>query len=68
MTPFTAAMVADGEFDLAGVDPSDEETVLAAWQYLVDTGMAWQLQGRVGRQAAAMLAAGVLTRPQENAA
>ena len=30
-------------------DTAEEE--IQAWQYLIDTGVAWQLQGWVGRQA-----------------
>jgi len=60
MDAFTAAMIADGEFEMVGVDPEDEETILAGWQYLVDTGMAWTLQGRIGRQARRMIEAGLL--------
>ena len=38
------------------VDSYDE--YLAAWQMLVDTGLAWQLQGSFGRTAAALIEAG----------
>ncbi len=39
-------------------DTAEEE--VKAWQFLVDTGMAWQLQGWFGRQAESMLAMGIL--------
>ena len=32
-------------------DPNDEYEALEAWQVLVDTDMAWKLQGRIGRTA-----------------
>jgi hypothetical protein len=37
----------------------DEETLISAWQHLIDTGMAWKLQGWFGRQAAALIEQGV---------
>jgi len=59
-TPFTAAMIAEGEFTLAGM-PASEETYIEAYQYLIDTGLAWTLQGSIGRQAAALIEAGHCT-------
>jgi hypothetical protein len=47
---FNATMIADGAWEMAGFEES-EENFLAAYQFLVDTGTAWQLQGRIGRQA-----------------
>ena len=41
-----------------GFEDGTEEEVLAAWQYLVDNGLAWSLQGWFGRMAAALLQAG----------
>lgn len=41
---------------------SDEETV-AFFQHLVNTGLAWQLQGSYGRTAQAMLEAGLISSP-----
>jgi hypothetical protein len=55
MDAFSATMIAEG------VEEADEETQIEAWQYLIDTGLAWSLQGCFGRQAAAMIEAGVCT-------
>jgi len=58
MTPFTATMIAEG------VEPADDDTVIEAWQYLIDTGLAWQLQGSFGRGAMAMIEAGHCHLPE----
>jgi hypothetical protein len=41
-----------------------EEEVLEAWQYLVDTGLAWSLQGWFGRTASDLIDAGIINQPQ----
>lgn len=38
-----------------------EAEVLAAWQHLVTTGLAWQLQGWFGRRAKELIDAGVIS-------
>lgn len=41
------------------VESTSEEQYVAAWQHLINTGLAWSLQGWFGRQAEAMIKAGV---------
>ena len=42
------------------IEAESEEQVIKAWQYLVDTGLAWQLQGWFGRTATALIKDGVI--------
>ena len=41
------------------VEPESEEQYIAAWQQLIDTGLAWTLQGWFGRRAVTMIEAGL---------
>ena len=43
----------------------DDDEVIAGFQHLVNSGLAWQLQGHYGRTAAALIRAGVVTDPRE---
>lgn len=52
MTAVTATMIAEGCIE------AETETVIEAWQYLIDTGLAWRLQGSFCRGAMAMIEAG----------
>ena len=54
MDTFTAIMI------LEGFEECDEETYLEAAQLLVDTGLAWQLQGFFGRICARLIEDGVI--------
>ena len=40
-----------------------EDEYLQAWQHLVDTGMAWQLQGWFGRRAQDLIDEGLINPP-----
>ena len=57
MDNFNAIGIAEGF-----LEPESEEQVIEAWQHLVDTGLAWQMQGSFGRMATAMIEQGVITR------
>jgi len=59
MTPYLAAGIAEG-FE----EPENEAQVVEAWQFLIDTGLAWQLQGWFGRRAMDLIEAGICTPPQ----
>jgi hypothetical protein len=54
MDNYTAVGIAEGFIEAEG-----EEQVVEAWQHLIDTGMAWTLQGFFGRTAAHLIEQGV---------
>lgn len=57
MDSYTAVGIAEGF-----IEADSEEQVIEAWQKLIDTGMAWQLQGWFGRQAMSLIDAGICHR------
>jgi fatty acid-binding protein DegV len=62
MDNFEATMIAEG------CQEADADQTQEAWQHLIDTGLAWQLQGWFGRQAKALIDAGVCHAAQAKAA
>ncbi|HUW45770.1 MAG TPA: hypothetical protein VMW50_08240 [Dehalococcoidia bacterium] len=55
MTNYMAVAIAEG------FEEGTEEEQIEAWQHLIDTGLCWQLQGWFGRQANALIEAGICT-------
>jgi hypothetical protein len=55
MDNFNAVGIAEGFIE------GTEEEQIAAWQYLHDTGLAYQLQGFFGRTAQSLLRQGVIS-------
>lgn len=47
-------------------DEQTEEEVIASYQELINTGMAWKLEGAVGRQAMAFIEAGLCSLGEES--
>ena len=58
LTNLEATMIAEG-----AQEPESDEQYIQAWQHLIDTGLAWKLQGFFGRVASAMIAEGVCYYP-----
>ena len=54
MTRYEAVGLAEGFIE------GTNEEVINAWQYLVNTGLAWQLQGFFGRTAKALIEEGII--------
>ena len=54
MENFEAVMLAEGVDEA-----SSEEELISAWQHLIDTGLAWTLQGWFGRTAKGLITEGI---------
>ena len=59
MDTHTAIGIAEGF-----IPCNDEDRYVQAWQYLIDTGLAYRLQGSFGRAANQLIESGVCT-PRE---
>ena len=57
MTYVDAIMIAEGE------KKSTMSEHIAAWQFLIDTGICWELQGKDGRQAHNLILEGICKLP-----
>ena len=55
---FNAVGIAEGF-----IEAESEEQVLEAWQFLVDSGLAWKLQGWFGRTARDLIEQGLISAP-----
>jgi len=60
MDNFTAVGIAEGF-----IEAESKEQVIEAWQHLIDTGMAWSLQGWFGRTACQLIEDGHCTPPNK---
>ena len=44
---------------IEGIEEAEEFEIIEAWQYLIDTGIVWSLQGFYGRMARDLIETGV---------
>jgi hypothetical protein len=57
MDNFKATGIAEG-----WIEPKSEDEYIEAWQYLHDTGVAYQLQGWFGRTATSLIESGLIKK------
>ena len=60
MDRFDAVGIVEGWIETDNMSKSIE-----AWQYLIDTGLVWELPGWFGRRATALIESGVCKAPEE---
>jgi hypothetical protein len=58
MNAYLAIGIAEG-FEVA----ESQEQFIEAWQYLIDSGLAWRLQGWYGRTASHLIGEGLCQEP-----
>jgi hypothetical protein len=63
MDTVTAVFIAEGV-----QEAKSEQEMIEAWQYLIDTGIAWQLQGWFGRTAQHLIDEGICLPPDSSRA
>ena len=61
MSDYQAVGIAEGF-----VECPDEGAFIEAWQHLINTGLAWRLQGWFGRGARDLIEAGICQQKEEN--
>lgn len=66
MTDQKAVGIAEGFIENSGKTDEERQNIeIAAWQHLIDTGLAWKLQGWFGRTAARLIENGTCTRKED---
>ena len=58
-------------FDAVGsaegfIEADSQEQVIEAWQHLIDSALAWKLQGWFGRTASELIGQGICREPHES--
>ena len=61
MNQFNAVGIAEG-----WIEAESEDQYIEAWQSLIDSGLAWKLQGWFGRTASELIGQGICLEPHES--
>jgi len=59
MNNYNAVGIAEGF-----IECNNEKTIIKAWQYLIDTGLAFKLQGSFGRIAVDLIEQGICKKKE----